>query len=245
MTKQIELKFIDIQQINVDASYQRAIDPKRVKKLAAAFELGACKAVSLSRRVDGSYWVYDGNHTVQILKAQGFVKIPAVIVLGTAKQEAEWFNVINGPGPRKATPCENQKAAYFSGNSLAVAAQDMLDEYGILMATGGTHAGMTRSIDFIKTCIKADKPRLVSAMDMIDRLWANEREAWSRTIMRGAYEVAGMGCIDRLEAGLSKNKITPRRVLDVAQGMQLATGEPGGGMGFVKKAMLALAQVAV
>lgn len=189
--------------------------------------------------------MYDGQHTIEILRAQGAKQVPAVIVAGTAIQEAEWFTLINGSGPRKATPSEKQKAGYFSGNALAVEAQDMLDEYGILMATGGTHAGMTRSIDFIKICIKADKPRLVSAMDMIDRLWANEREAWSRTIMRGAYDVAGLGCIDKLEAGLSKNKITPRRVLDVAQGMQLATGEPGGGMGFVKKAMLALAHVVV
>ena len=245
MTKQIELKFIAVDKIHVDTNYQRQIDPKRVKKLAAAFDRGACKAVSLSRRADGTLWAYDGQHTIEIFKARGYFQVPAVIVDGTAKQEAEWFNLINGSGPRKATPSEKQKAGYFSGDSLAVEAQDMLDEYGIFMATGGTHAGMTRSIDFIKTCIKADKPRLVSAMDMIDRLWTNEREAWSRTIMRGAYEVAGMGCIDRLEAGLSKNKITPRRVLDVVQGMQLATGERGGGMGFVKKAMLALAQVAV
>ena len=241
----IELKLVNIQQINVDMSYQREIDPKRVRKLATAFDRGACKSVSLSRRLDGTLWVYDGQHTIEILRAQGIKQVPAVIVAGTAIQEAEWFSLINGSGPRKATPSEKQKAGYFAGDTLAVEAQDMLDEYGILIATGGTHAGMTRSIDFIKTCIKADKPRLVSAMDMIDRLWANEREAWSRTIMRGAYEVAGLGCIDRLEAGLSKNKITPRRVLDVAQGMQLATGEPGGGMGFVKKAMLALAQVAV
>lgn len=245
MTKIIELKLVDVQQIHVDTSYQREIDLKRVKKLTTAFDRGACKAVSLSRRIDGTLWVYDGQHTVEIFKAQGLLKVPAVIVEGTAKQEAEWFNLINGSGPRKATPSEKQKAGFFSGDSLAVEAQDILDAYGILMATGGTHAGMTRSIDFIKTCIKSDKPRLVLAMDMIDRLWVNQREAWSRTIMRGAYEVAGMGCIDRLEAGLSKNKITPRRVLDVAQGMQLATGEPGGGMGFVKKAMLALAQVSV
>lgn len=39
------------------------------------------------------------------------------------------------------------------------------------------------------------------------------------------------------------HKVTPRRVLDVAQGMQYATGEPGSGAGHVKRAMLQLARV--
>lgn len=239
----IELITVNVDRIHVDTRYQRSIDIGRLKKLGKAFDQGASKAVSLSRRADGSLWIYDGNHTLELYKAQGIKYIPAVIVPGTPEKEASWFVLMNGSGPVKANPGQKQHAAYFAGEKVAIEAQHILDEFGILIAKGGTGVGQTRSIDFIKTCLKTDKPRLLLAMSMIDRLWCNEREAWTRTIMRGAWELAGLGLIDRVEAGMSKNKVTPRRVLDVAQGMQLSTGEPGGGMGFVKKAMMALAQV--
>jgi len=240
-----ELMFVDVEDVNVDHRYQRPLDKRRIKRLTKAFDQGASKAISLSRRPDGSMWVYDGNHTLELYKQQGAKRIPAVIVDSTAEKEAEWFVLMNGAGPIKANPCQKQHAAHFAGDQVAIEAQNILDDFGIEIAKGGSGVGKTRAIDFIKTCVKADKPRLLFAMGMIDRLWCNEVEAWSRTIMRGAWEVSGLDLIDKVEAGLAKNKVTPRRVLDVAQGMQLATGEPGGGMGFVKKAMLALAQVSI
>ena len=50
MIPAIEMKLIDIDSIHVDPSYQRDLDEKRVKKIAAKFRQGAAKAVSLSRR---------------------------------------------------------------------------------------------------------------------------------------------------------------------------------------------------
>ena len=241
----VEMKMVNVNHIHVDERYQRKLDTGRLKRLAKAFDQGASKAVSLSLRPDGTMWIYDGNHTLALYKEAGRKYIPAVIIRGTAEEEAGWFVLMNGAGPVKANPSQKQQAAHFAGDAVAIEAQAILDDFGILIATGGTGAGQTRAIDFIKTCLKSDKPRLLFAMGMIDRLWQNEREAWTRTIMRGAWEISGMDLIDRVEAGLKKNKVTPRRVLDVAQGMQLATGEPGGGMGFVKKAMLALSQVSV
>ena len=241
----VELKMVNVGHIHLDERYQRKLDTRRLKQMAKAFDQGASKAVSLSLRADGTMWIYDGNHTLALYKDAGRKYIPAVIIRGTAEEEARWFLLMNGSGPVKANPSQKQQAAYFSGERIAIEAQAILDDFGILIAGGGTQPGQTRSIDFIKTCLKSDKPRLLLAMGMIDRLWRDEREAWTRTIMRGAWEIAGVDLIERVEAGLKKNKVTPRRVLDVAQGMQLATGEPGGGMGFVKKAMLALSQVSI
>ena len=234
---------VEICSINVDARYQRPLNLLRVRKLGSAFDRGASKAVSLSKRADGSLWAYDGSHTLAIYREMGFTHVPAVIVPGTPEQEAAWFLLMNGAGTLKANPGQKQQAALFAGDRLAIEADKLLEAYGIEVATGGMSAGKTRSIDFIKVCLKADKTRLEDAMSMIQRLWSKEREAWSRTIMRGAWEVAGLKLVKKVEAGLLKQKVTPRRVLDVAQGMQMATGEPGGGMGHVKKAMLALAQV--
>ncbi len=238
-----ELRMVDVSMINVDHDYQRPLNPVRLRKLKNAFNQGASKAISVSRRDDGSLWVYDGQNTLELFKEMGIMRIPCVIVSGDSIQEAKWFLLMNGEGSVKANPEQKQKAAFFAGDDLAVKAKHLLDLYEIEIAKGGTGAHKTRSIDYIKVCLKSDEPRLIRAMDMIDELWRDENEAWSRAIMRGMYEIAGLDNSDKVQQALAKRKITPRRVMDVARGMQETTGEPGSGMGFMKRAILSLAQM--
>lgn len=239
-----ELKMVPVGDLKVDSeNYQRALNPARLRKMKRDFNLGAAKALSVSRREDGSLWVYDGQNTLALFKEMGITQVPCVIVNATPTQEAQCFGLMNGAGSLKANPAEKQKAALFAGDELAIKAKHLLDLYEIEIASGGTAAHKTRSIDYIKVCLKSDEPRLIRAMDMIDDLWRDEKEAWSRAMMRGAYEIAGLDFHGKVQSALAKRKITPRRVLDVARGMQEATGEPGSGMGFMKRAMLSLAQM--
>ncbi len=240
-----ELRYVAIEQINTAPEYQRTVDDKRVKNMFAKFDGGAAKAVSLSRRVDGTLWIYDGLHTLALYRLAKFKSIAAKIIDGDSKKEAFLFDLMNGPGAVKATPCQRQVAQVHFELPIAIEAQSLLDEYGIVIAQGGAKKGTTRAVNAIKTYLKSDRQRLIKAMNMIDRLWCNEDNAWTHLIVRGAWEIAGAGLIDSTEAGLKAKKITPRRVLDVASGMQSATGTPGGGAAYVKKAMLHLAKVAI
>ncbi|MFX9665095.1 hypothetical protein ABTO78_20780, partial [Acinetobacter baumannii] len=63
-------------------------------------------------------------------------------------------------------------------------------------------------------------------------------------VLRAAWDVADdPQLLAVVEAGLAKRKVTPRRLLDTAAGMQSATGLPGGGSGYAKRAILQLAKV--
>jgi hypothetical protein len=239
-----EISIVDIDRINVDPEYQRTLDVKRVAKVAEAFSAGAIKAISLSRRADGSLWCYDGQHSLEIMRAKGVMQVPAVIVSGSQKQEAAWFLLMNGAGVRKASQREQQSPGVVAGDEVSIKTQELMDSYGILMAKGGARSGMTSAIGSIKTWIKSDHARLIRAMDMIDRLWCNEDHAWTQIVIRGAWDIAGTDKLAAVEAGLIKQKVTPRRVLDVAGAMQAATGTGGGGSGYSKKAFFSLAKVA-
>jgi hypothetical protein len=242
-TMTVQLKFVQIILINIAPEYQRLTDMARVKRMAANFHEGAAKAVSLSQRSDGTLWIYDGLHTLELYSMKGFDLIPAKIVKGDSKKEACLFDLMNGPGAIKASPAQRQVAQVHYELPIALEAQALMDEYGIVIAAGGAKKGTTRAVNAIKTYLKSDRPRLIQAMDMIDRLWSEQDNAWTHLIVRGAWEVAGAGLIDVTAAGLLAKKITPRRVLDVASGMQSATGTLGGGAAYVKKAMLQLAKV--
>ncbi len=164
------IAMVKINEINVDPEYQRVIDSGRIKAIGAAFAGGAVKAVSLSRRADGSLWCYDGQHTIEVLRSIGANSVAAVIVCGSQKQEAEWFELMNGGGVRKATQREKHKAGVVAGNGSAILAQELLDRYGLEMAKGGSRSGTTSAIGSIKIWLRQDPERLVKAKDLNNRL---------------------------------------------------------------------------
>lgn len=238
-----EMKMVHISSINVDTAYQRHTDQRRIAKAARAFQSGAVKAVSLSRRHDGSLWCYDGQHTVEIMRLCGATHVPAVIVGGTQEQEAFWFSLMNGAGVSKATQRDVHKAGVVSGDECSVYVDSLLHKYGVTVAKGGAKARTTSAIGSLRMWAKQDKTRLDLVMDAVSSLWKDHDHAWTQIVLRGMWDCATDGQLDRVIVGAKKNKVTPRRILDLAGGLQSATGAEGGGSGYAKRAILQLSKV--
>lgn len=239
-----EIALIPVDSVRVDETYQRALDEKRVERLRKAYQRGACKAISVSRRADGSLYVYDGQHTLALCRAIGVKTVPAVIVDGDRQKEARWFLLMNGAGVSKATARDAHKAAVQAGDAVAVGVQELLKMYGLELAKGGARKGTTSAAGSLRMWAKADIGRLMRSMGMIYRIWSQEDHAWTQIVLRAAWDVAfDPQLLASVEAGLVKRKVTPRRLLDTAAGMQSATGLPGGGSGYAKRAILQLAKV--
>ena len=239
-----EYEEIQIDLLKIDASYQRDLDVRRINGIAKAFESGAIKALSVSRRVCGSLYVYDGQHTLAVFKAMRAKTVPALVVEGDQKKEARWFMLMNGAGVSKATARDTHRAAVVAHDDTAIRVQRLLDSFGLEVAKGGARPGTISAIGTLKSWARQDSDRLERAMEMVHQLWANESHAWTQVVLRGAWDVsADKDVMRRVFAGCKKHKVTPRRILDTAGGMQLATGLPGGGSGYAKKAYLQLAGV--
>ena len=240
----MEIALVNVSHIKTDPAYQRDLDQKRVEKLKKAFENGACKAVSLSRRVNGSLYVYDGQHTLELYRLMGIDCVPAVIVSGDQKKEARWFVLMNGAGTTKATARQSHRAAVVADDAIASTVQGLLDKYRITIAAGGGRIRATSAIGSMRIWAKADADRLDRAMGFIHRQWANEEGAWSQIVLRAVWDVASVeSFLLAIEKGARKNKVTPRRLLDTAAGMQASTGTNGGGSGYAKLALLQLCRV--
>lgn len=239
----VVMDYVPIGQINFDPAYQRPVDVTRVARMAKAFSSGAVKAVSLSRREDQSLWCFDGMHTVQVLQKLGCTHVPALIVAGDQKREAEWFSAINGGGTRKATVRDVHRAQVVADDELACRVKNSLDKFGLVVASGGAKAGTTSAIGSIRIWAKTDPIRLDRVMSAIHSLWQHDDHAWTQIVMRGMWDCASDGAFESIVAALKKKRVTPRRVLDSASAMQLATGATGGGSGFAKRAILSLAGI--
>ncbi len=229
---------IDINLIKVDEQYQRQTNMERVKKMFASFSPACIKAISISKRADGSLNAYDGMHTLELCKMAGHKTVLCVVVDGDSESEARWFSLMNGPGALKARPWEQHRAKLHYKDKAAIDAQEILDMYGIKTAKGGRRIGETSAIATITDYLQKDKTRLISAMDLIDRLWSQHIDAWTHVMVRGFWEIAGTGLIDSVEQRLSKYKVTPELILATAAGMQVGSGGPGSGTAYIKKAIL-------
>ena len=234
---QPELKMVSIDQINIDSAYQRTLNVSRVDRVGKRYSQGAVKAVSLSRRADGSLWVYDGQHTLALAVQNGATQIPAVIVDGDQKQEAQWFNLINGAGVAKANVRDRHRAALAADDPVAQGVQALLNQYSVVESKH-THAGHTTAIGSITGWFKSDLPRLERVFAFIHLYWGKEDCAWTQVAMRAVWDIASdRDELQQVFMGARKHKVTPRRLLDSAAAMQGATGVNGGGSGFAALAL--------
>lgn len=100
-TKKIErtcrLKWVPISQMKVNPLAQRDLNPHRVDKLAADFDLDQIGAPTVSWR-DGHYYIIDGQHRVEALRVMGWgdQQIQCWTYEGlTSEDEAEMFLRLN------------------------------------------------------------------------------------------------------------------------------------------------------
>lgn len=92
-----DLKWVDVDLIDVDRNYQRMIKPQLVKKIMAGFRWDYFGAVVLARSEAGRYHVTDGQHRVRAACLHSHIsQIPALVVAATGvENEAANFLVIN------------------------------------------------------------------------------------------------------------------------------------------------------
>ncbi|WP_219117089.1 DUF6551 family protein [Janthinobacterium sp. UMAB-56] len=244
MKTAMKIKMVKISDLHTDISYQRELDTSRTAETVKAFSLGAMKAISVSQRSCGQMFVYDGQHTVEVARACGMTSVPAVIVPGDKRREAQWFLLINGAGAKRVPQRGIQKAGVIAGDEMSGKAQEVLDTYEIEVSSGGLRAGRTNAIGAIKRYIGQSPANLKVAMDAIHQLWRDDPCAWSGVLLRGMVDVAKIdGLMPQVVAACRKKKLTPRRIMDVASAMQTAAGATGGGAAHARAAILKLSGV--
>ena len=130
-TKKMNISYVDVDDLKTDYSYQRALDEKRVKKIAQEFMPELTGAIVVSRRRDGSLYIIDGNHRVAAMRAIGKKYATANILDGlSSTEEAELFRKLN-TSQKKPRFNEILFASIAAGNEEAVAYKELLDTAGV------------------------------------------------------------------------------------------------------------------
>lgn len=89
-----EREWIASDDIGIDLSYQRNPEHRigEIKKMAASWSWAMCGSLRVSRREDGSLWVWDGAGRLTAAKMAGMEQVPCDISSGDPESEAKWFS---------------------------------------------------------------------------------------------------------------------------------------------------------
>lgn len=130
-TKKTNISHVNVDDLKTDYSYQRALDEKRVKKIAQDFTPEIAGVIVVSRRADGSLYVVDGNHRVSAMRSIGRKYAVANIFDGLSDtEEADLFRRLN-TSQKKPSFNEVLVASIAAGNEESVAYKALLDMSGV------------------------------------------------------------------------------------------------------------------
>lgn len=134
----IDIVYVPITDLNIDHEhYQRDQDMKRVRKIADNFDIKQFSPLSVSRRSDGSLWVWDGGHRFEAARLLGYSKVPCVIFDMSMIQEAIAFAEAQ-KGRKGLTQFDAHRALLAAGDPFALELDKIVEEAGFRIAQGAS-----------------------------------------------------------------------------------------------------------
>ena len=92
-----ENKLLNVDELNVDHTYQRPADPYHIAAMAANFDLKRLFRIAVNQRPNGKYYVVDGQQRTEAIKLLGgdYMIDCVVYHLATVEEEAALYYYLN------------------------------------------------------------------------------------------------------------------------------------------------------
>lgn len=182
-----ELKWVDVDLIDVDHNYQREVDGRAVERILGDFRWDHFGAVVLAPKPDGRFAVTDGQHRVKAAQLHPSVKqVPALVThIDGMVGEAQNFLVINRA--RKAvTSIETFWAGVVSGDEKCVRVRAVLEAAGcdVVANQSDYRVGHTNAVSAVMRSLDryGDKA-VITACKVICAAWPKDSKALRGTLI--------------------------------------------------------------
>lgn len=133
------LEWIGVDQLSIDAAYQRSIDAvnslKLIRSMVRQWDWRLCQPLAVVRRDDGEMYVVDGQHRLAGAIARGDVPhLPCVVTRPeTVAAEAEMFVALN-TRRRQLSQSDIFNASLAAGDAAAIEIRDTATRLGFAFA---------------------------------------------------------------------------------------------------------------
>lgn len=148
--------WIKKEDLNIDGRYQRdQVSEAKVLEIARGWDWLLLGTVSVIRREDGSYWVFDGGHRTRAAFYRDDVPaLPCMVhEIADVSQEAKAF-VARNTMVSNVAAVDRYRASICAGEPTAVTTESILDEFGFTVSKFGSSTGKTLAcIGTLQKCV--------------------------------------------------------------------------------------------
>lgn len=123
-----EMAVVKIDDLDIDHSYQRDLDPNLVQSIADNWDIVAAGPIVVARRADGSLWIVNGQHRAAGAKRAGEAEILAQVVPSQGSAHEATIR-LRGNTRRSDKSQERFKAQVAAGNRESLAIVELLRNF--------------------------------------------------------------------------------------------------------------------
>lgn len=202
-----EMRWVDLEFLDVDHAYQRPLSSKHAKKLAADFKWLSFQPLSIVIKPDGRYTVVDGQHRLQACKAiPQITKLPCYVVPTASQQaQAQAFVEIND-SHKRVSGLEKFRAALVAKDPITVAVAKACEDAGIKIVAGMAAAPMTTASPALLVSLARTHgiPPVRRGLGLMAIAWRKEPGAFSKAMMKAVILTCRYGATDASDEAMLK-----------------------------------------
>jgi len=225
----MHLEYLNIDDIQVDPSYQRALREYRIAHMIEHFDPAELTAIVVHKRTDGTIWVLDGQHRVELLRRLGKSVILADVREGySIELEAHYFWRMNA-GRKDPNSWEKFHARLRSKEPTATRILEIVEKAGFHLELHSREAGDISAVSALETIFNMGK--LEKSLNVIATVWPNDKVSTESAVILGmgsfllSYD--GHENYDDGQLLTALEKIAPSAILRRAREIQIETGRSG------------------
>lgn len=152
------LVWLPKEMLHVDHTYQRkSISNTRVNEIASNWNWAALMVIGVCQRLDGTYWVYDGQHRVLAsLKRDDIKELPCIVFNSAGiANEADTF-VVTNTGRGAMRRLDKFNAQLVAGDKMALAVQELVESCDYRISGGGGGVGSIACVEALERGVRTD-----------------------------------------------------------------------------------------
>lgn len=187
----VTFELIPIKNLVSNQDYQRMLSENHIKKALAEFDVYQINPVKVSRR-DGINYVFDGQHTIEIVAAEsGSRETPVWCMIYddlAYKEEAHIF-ADQQKNVKKLTPYETFVAHVEAGDAKQSMIKTVVESYGLKITSNQQPYGIgaITALEYIYD--KYGQNILDSTIYLAVSTWEGERYSLSGTMLKGIAKI--------------------------------------------------------
>ncbi len=233
----VHFELVPIKDLVSNQEYQRTLSMNHVKKAVEEFDLNQINPIKVSRR-DGAYYVFNGQHTAEIVAmASGSRDTPVWCMIYDDLEYVEEADIFANQmkNVKALQPCEIFKANCEAGNDKALIIKGLVESYDLKINAAATPGTIAAVSTLEKIYDRYGYNVLNRVLNLIVITWEGENKSYSSNILNGVTRLV-VAYEDKLKDEVFKDKLGGMSIKELSR---TAKERRAGALGYAEVMLLA------